>query len=111
MYYLDRLLEKLYMQFSYSSAVVADTSWTDRAAAQICASHLKPFIGSPKIPLTARLKATHEFLTYLTDKENREQTLGAVARHPVFGGLRFVPTMWDAYNLVVQRVEKRLERL
>jgi hypothetical protein len=87
-YYLDHL----YWQFSYFAAMACDTSIGDQIVADQMAKILASNLAGPKIPLHARRKMAELFLGYL-DKHEKVELRGAISRHPVLAGVRFVPRM------------------
>jgi hypothetical protein len=102
-YYLD----SLYYNPAYFMQMVPDTLMTDNASAQTIAGFLRPYLTHAKVPLHARIDASHVFINYLKEWEEKETTLGAVAQHPLFGGHRFVPPMQQALLAVQNAAAQR----
>ncbi|MCX5671439.1 MAG: hypothetical protein NTU94_09000 [Planctomycetota bacterium] len=87
-YYLDQL----YWEFAYFSAMACDTSISKQSIVDPITSILSSNLAGPKIPLHARCKMAELFAGYL-DKIEQVELRGAISRHPVLAGVRFVPRM------------------
>lgn len=97
-------LNTLNAEFSYVSAMAADTTITDHATAAHIVSILRSNLHMPKIPVNARVELCAEFVAYLRDAEERELSKGVLAQHKLFSGLRFVPAMEESLDYVTARV-------
>jgi hypothetical protein len=103
LYYLDTL----YHNTEYVALMTPDTLIVDTALAQTIAGILRPSMHMAKLPVWVRIDIATAFLDYLGEREERETSVGAVAKHPVFGGHRFVPAMRRSLHQVVAAVERK----
>lgn len=93
-------LSTLYAQFNYFSAVACDTTISNPETVNDIERLLRDNMSSDKIPLSIRMKIALSFLRYLESCENAEMR-GAMCKHPIVGGVRFVPKMEQAYSMIL----------